>query len=352
MRSLFLTTSGLMTAALAFAATAQAEEPIKLGVGGKLRQYFFITDQNNQPGQHLNESGMLTDAEIYFDGKTVLDNGLTVRAVIEIEAEARNDRNADELYIDFISGFGKLRVGEKEGINATIVEDPAPQAFLTTEEEVLGDAMRARTGVTVKDAFTFKRYVGDVLGITYETPAVIPGVAFGFTYHPSTSDAEGTLDNATSSHDAIDVSGRYEYKFTGGKFRVATGYFHSSSRFGGTDGNEAWSTTVEVAYAGWDFAGSYIASNPANSRDERAWTAGAMYSIGPYKISAHQFHGTREPTPNAVRKEVVDRTTVQGSYKLGPGIVIGLTGFYVDQSDAAGVSYDGVGMLGGAKLAF
>ena len=91
--------------------SARAAEPITLGVGGKLRQFFFIADQDNGRGQKLNSTGMFTDAEVYFDGKTILDNGIEVRAVIELEAETRNDRNADELYIDFISGLGKLRIG-------------------------------------------------------------------------------------------------------------------------------------------------------------------------------------------------------------------------------------------------
>jgi len=232
------------------------------------------------------------------------------------------------------------------------VEDPAPQAFLTTEEEVIGDAMRSRTGVTVRDAFTFKRFANDVLGVSYETPALIPGVKFGVSYHPTITDSEGPIDKATTANNAVDVSGRYETSFPGGKFRIATGYFHSNSRTGGSDGNEAWSTTVGVTYGGWDIAGSYAASNPANSRDERSWTVGTMYSIGAYKISAHHFSALREPTPNAVRKEKIDRTTLQGAYRIGPGINIGLVGFYGEQRDAAGVKWDGVGMLGGAKLAF
>jgi predicted porin len=351
MRALFLATTGLLTAAL-ITAPAQAEEPIKLSVGGKLRQYFFVVDQDETAAEHLNPTGMNTDAEVYFEGKTILDNGLEVKAVIELETEARNDRNADELYVEFNSGFGKIRVGEKEGINATMVEDPAPQAFLTTDEEMLGDAVRPRTGITVKDAFTFKRFSNDVLGITYETPAIIPGVKLGVTYQPTVQDTEGVFDQATTQNNAIDISGRYEYKFSGGKLRVATGYFHSDSRSGGNDGQEAWTTTVGVQYGGWDVAGSYAISNPANSRDERSWTAGVMYSIGPYKISAHHMSAVREPLPNAILKEKIDRSTLQGSYKLGPGINLGLVGFITDQRDAVGTDWDGVGMLGGAKLAF
>lgn len=354
MRALYLTTTGLIAAgfALSVVSPAIAAEPIKLSVGGKLRQYFYVVDQDNAPGQNYNKTGMLTDAEVYFDGKTILDNGIEVRAVIELETEARNDRNADEIYVDFISGFGKFRIGEKEGINAAMVGDPVPQAFLTTIEEVMRDVIRPRTGITSKDAFTFKRYANDLLGLTYETPAILPGVKFGMTYHPSLTDQEGTADKATVANNAIDVSGSYETRFTGGKVRLATGYFHSNSRTGGTDGVEAWTSTLAVSYGGWDVGGSYAITNPDSSRDERSWTVGAMYSIGPYKVSADYMSSSREPIANAIRKEKLEKVQVQGAYRIGPGINLGLVGFYGDQTDAAGVNWDGVGMMGGAKLAF
>jgi outer membrane protein OmpU len=350
-RSVALTTSSFAFMLLGFQ-SAQANEPITLGVGGKLRQYFFVADQDNARGEALSKTGTFTDAEVYFDGKTILDNGIEVRAVIELETESRNDRNADEVYIDFKTGFGKFRIGEKEGVNSVMVDEPVPQAFLTTEEEIIGDALRPRTSITTRDAFTFKRFASDVLGISYETPAILPGVKFGVSYHPSVSDQEGVFNKTNVAHDAVDVSGRYEGRFLGGKYYVAGGFFHSSSRVGGSDGNQAWSTAAGVSYGGWDVGGAYMISNPADSRDERAWTAGIMYGIGPYKVSAHHMSARRELTPNALRKEKVERTTLQGNYRLAPGINLGVAGFYGEQTDAAGVTWDGLGMLGGAKLAF
>jgi outer membrane protein OmpU len=352
MRYFYSVTTALISAASVLATPTFAAEPITLGVGGKLRQYFFIADQDNAPGQKLNTTGMFSDTEVYFDGKTILDNGIEVRAVIELEAESRNDRNTDEVYVDFITGFGKFRVGEKEGINAAMLDDPAPQAFLTTEEEIIGDVLRPRTAITTRDAFTFKRYANDVLGVSYETPAILPGVKFGVSFHPNLTDQEGAFSKTTTAHNAVDVSGRYEGRFRGGKYSVSGGYFHSETRLGGADGNEAWNANVAVSYGGWDFGGTYLISNPADSRDERAWTAGAMYGIGPYKISAHHMSALREPIPNALRKEKLDRTTLQGAYRVGPGINIGVAGFYGKQRDAGGKEWDGVGMLSGAKLAF
>lgn len=340
---------GPVVAGLVAAAAAQAADPITLKVGGKFRNYFYAADQDSAAGDKPSRTGMFTDAELYFDGKTVLDNGIEVRAVIELETEARNDRNADEIYIDLITAFGKLRVGEKEGVNAGMIADPYPEALLTTDEEVLGDALRRRTGLTIKDAFTFKRFSNDVLTVSYETPALLPGVKFGMSYSPQLNDGEGSFDRRAAEHDGFDVSGRYEGKFKGGGYRLAAGYFHSQSRIGARDGNAGIALHSGVTYGGWDLGGAYAASNPASGIDERSWAAGLMYSIDAYKVSLNQFHGKRDARPVT---EVVDRTNLQFSYRVGPGVTVGLTGFYADQRDSRGAKFDGVGLLAGIKLSF
>lgn len=338
----------IMLAGVLAAPSALAEDPVTFKVGGKLRQFFYAADQDAAAGDRPSRAGMFTDAEVYFDGKTVLDNGIEIRAVIELETEARNDRNADELYVDIVTAFGKLRVGEKEGVNASIIGDPLPEALLTTDEEVLGDALRRRTGITVKDAFTFKRYSNDALTVSYETPALLPGLKLGVSYSPQLTDIEGSFDRRVVEHDGIDVSGRYEGKFSGGGYRVAAGYFKSQSRIGGVDGNRGFNAHAGVTYGGLDIGGTYAASDPSSGIDDRSWALGAMYGIGGYKISLNQLLARRETFPG---REKVARTNLQGSYRLGPGITVGLTGFYARQTDARGLKFDGIGMLAGIKIA-
>lgn len=344
MRSLLLAST---MAALASTATLAAE-PLSLKVNGKLRHFFSVADQDNVPPERLSRAGMFTDAEIYFDAKTVLDNGVEVRAIYELEAETRPGDNADEVYVDFVTGFGRFRIGEKEGLSAAMIGEPVPEAFLTTEEEIIGDVLRARNGVTAEDAFTFKRYAGDVLGLSYETPALIRGVKLGITYHPQTSTREGPFDRTQQEHDAIDMSGRYEGRFRGGGYRLAAGYFHSNSRIGGNDGNKGLTFHAGVTYGGWDFGGSYATSDPATGIDERAWGLGLLYSIGPVRVSVNHFSGRRDTLPV---KEKSERTTAQGAYRVGPGITLGLSVFYADQRTGTAVKFDGLGALAGVKLA-
>jgi len=343
MRTLLLAS----TIAALVSTAASAAEPLTLKVGGKLRHYFYFADQDNVPPERISRTGMFTDGELYFDAKTVLDNGIEVRGVIELEAETRADRNADEAYVDFVTGFGKFRIGEKEGVSATMIGDPVPEALLTTDEEIIRDVIKPRNGVTVAEAFTFKRYVSDVLGITYETPAIIQGVKLGVSYHPQTSDIEGPFDKTKQEHDALDVAGRYEGRFRGGSYRLAAGYFRSSSRIGGNDGNKGFTYHAGITYGGWDLGGSYATSDPASGIDEKAWGLGLLYAIGPARISLNHFSGRRDTLPF---KEKSERTTAQGAYRVGPGITLGVSVFYTDQKNATAAKFDGVGVLTGVKL--
>jgi len=337
---------------IGLATIAQAADPIKLSIGGKLRQFVFVTDQDQLPGENLNTTGGMTDTEVYLSGKTVLDNGIEVKATIQFEAEAIKDVNADEQYVDFSGSFGRIRVGQKEGPNAGIVDNPVPQVLLATDEEVVRDAIKPRTGVVIKDAFTFKRFADDVMGISYTSPS-IGGLKIGVGYHPTTDSVEGVFDKGGGKdNNAFDVSAAYEGEFEGGYYKVAGGYFHSDSRDGATDGEKAMNFILGLAYGGWDIGGSYVDVTPDDQQDERAWEVGVAFSAGPWGISSNYFHGTKRLFSGAPIKDEVDRFVLQVAYKLARNIKIGVAGFYAEQQPAGGQKIEGAGVLGGVALKF
>jgi hypothetical protein len=51
------------------------------------------------------------DVEVYFLGETVLDNGLTVGARVELEGQTSSDQ-IDAVYAYFSGGFGEIRFGD------------------------------------------------------------------------------------------------------------------------------------------------------------------------------------------------------------------------------------------------
>ncbi|MCB2109083.1 MAG: porin [Rhodobacteraceae bacterium] len=348
--------AALAAVCVAGAAPALAQDqPIKLGLGGKLRHFFFVSDQDQLPTERLNTAGMSTDAEVYFKGETTLENGLKISAAIELEAESRNDRNADEVYMDFRGGFGRLRIGEKESFNASFIGSPYPEAFLTTDERPIGEmAISRRNGITVNDTFTFKRFVNDVLGVQYQTPEM-GGFQAAVAYHPSTADNEGTLDRATRSNNAFDISGKWQGEFGRGvKVSVAGGYVTVANRktATGNDGLDAFNIGVSATVGDFVVGGTYMDVNPNNDLDEEDYGFGVMLKGNPWSVSADYTYALRDATPNAVIREKTQQIKLQGGYKLGPGINVGLAGFYTEQRTSVGVKFDGIGAVTGAMLAF
>ena len=339
--------AGLMLSA----PSAQAAEAITLSLGGYIHQYFFVATQDEAAGENINPTGMFSDTRLTFEGRTVLDNGIVVRAYARIFADTNSQPNADEVYIEVSSSLGRLRFGEKAGVNTSMIGDPVPQAFLTVYDEVVGDALVSRTGLTLNDAFTFRRFTGNVLGVSYQAPEVF-GVKLGVSYHPAIATGEGPINNTTTAHNAFDVTAGYEGYYPGGSYRLTAGYFHSTSSTLGNDGAEAWNISAGLTYGGWELAGAYMNADLDGRPRETAWTVGALYGIGPLQVSADFRTLKRRPFVGATTRESVDRATLQTAYKLGPGISVGLAGFYAEQNDGAGISSDGGGVLGGIQVGF
>lgn len=339
------------THAMGMPGAARAAEAITLSLGGHIHQYFFVAGQDEAAGENINASGMFSDTRLTFEGRTILDNGIVVRAYARIFAEANSQPNGDEVFLEVRSSLGRLRIGEKAGANTSTIGDPIPQAFLTVYDEVVGDALMPRAGVTLKDAFTFRRFTGNALGVSYQSPELL-GFTVGLAYHPTPTPGDGPVTNSLVPHNAFDVSAGYQGYYPGGSYRIAAGYFHSASSDFGNDGAEAWNIAAGLTYGGWELAGAYMNVSPDGRPRETAWTIGALYGIGPWQLSADFRASKRRPFVGALFQESAERATLQTAYKLGPGISLGLAGFYAQQDDSAGVSWDGGGVLGGVKVGF
>ena len=129
--------AGLLAAATA-APAAHAADAITLTLGGRISEFFVVASQAQAAGEDLNSTSMFNDTRISVEGKTVLDNGISVRAFVRFNAVARDARDVDEAYVDVVTSFGRLRAGEKAGLNTTTIGDPVPEAFVTVDQEILG----------------------------------------------------------------------------------------------------------------------------------------------------------------------------------------------------------------------
>ncbi len=125
MKRILMGSTALLGAGL-IAAPAQAADGIKLSLGGFFRTAVlqnFDSHGKNDLGNRRYNDGVFSDAEIYFLGKTTLDNGLTVGARVELEGEQSSDQ-IDSAYAYFQGGFGEVRVGSQNGALGSMCVTP------------------------------------------------------------------------------------------------------------------------------------------------------------------------------------------------------------------------------------
>ena len=113
MKKALLGTTALIAAGLAFGNAAYAADGVKLSIGGR---YMGAAGVNFQDADGFADSAardyvFKQDVEVYFLGETVLDNGLTVGARVELEGQTSSDQ-IDAVYAYFSGGFGEIRFGD------------------------------------------------------------------------------------------------------------------------------------------------------------------------------------------------------------------------------------------------
>jgi predicted porin len=345
-----------------------------VSLGGRLREYFFVADQDTAPPEKLNTAGQFTEGLIAAEAKTTLDNGITIRAYGRYDIVNHDRQDLNQAYIDIGTVLGRLRVGTNIDANTSYLGDPAAEAFLTADETLVGDFLKPRTGITLRDAFVFKRFTENAAGIVYLSPT-LAGFHLGVSYHSATDSTMGTFDTRFHAHDAVDATVAYNGDFTGGTYRLAGGYFHAAatpvhylstlpapaSPGSATPsylldfapaGGHAWNVAAGVTYGGWEIDGAYIDASPPDGLSQKAWIVGVLYAIGPWKLSTDYRQAMRDLAPFGVRGELVNQLQVQAAFKVIAGMSLGVTGFYVDQRAFSGVSYDSKGFLGGIKIDF
>jgi predicted porin len=112
----FLTGTTALFGASVIAGSAQADTAIRLMLGGFFREAYmanFDDDGEGDLGNERNTDGFFNDAEIFFLGSAMLDNGLEVGARVELEGETAGDQ-IDEAWIFFRGGFGEVRIGSND----------------------------------------------------------------------------------------------------------------------------------------------------------------------------------------------------------------------------------------------
>jgi hypothetical protein len=366
MKKVLLGTTALIAGGLA-AVPAMAADPIKIGVGGYMQQYFNVGHYGGT-GAGATATDYRTpnyryEGEIWFIGQTKLDNGTTVGVRIELEGWSQGASTAqdtvDEEYIFAFGDWGRIEFGGIDVVSYRMFYG-APNAlpgFGSTQFNFgagsatgtgANGALHANAGAPgiFQDANKFNyytpRFFGFQGGVSY-TPYMTANntAGFGPLNATATCGFTGGAGNAqlcTNMQNAyvngVSVSVNYVNKFGNLGIAVSLGWDHAAYDIGITNNGlqrdyNAVGGGAQISYAGFTVGGSLTWDNNGliSGNENIRWTAGIQYETGPWAASFTYHGGTRRESVaalagpgGAVGSDQVHLFMVGGTYAIGPGI--------------------------------
>ena len=374
MKKHLLATTALVAAgmfAMADSALAQAKvEPVRVSVGGYYAAQIGILDQDKIGGFSPETVDVQDDAEIHFNGRTTLDNGMTVGFRIELEGITDTGDQIDESYVFTEGAFGRVEIGSLNNVHYRMAYK-APDVYTRGwfNEGNQNDFVRNITVAGGSDTTintTVPRLAdNDAEKVNYYTPR-IAGFQIGASYVPDQRQDDRSIalegDNLGQGYA---VGGNFVRNF--GTFDVAAsaGYFAWGDAPAGVDEPSVWSVGLQVGFGGFRVGGSYgsisdiggsfgPAPGTAFTADGTAYDVGASYTFGPAAVSLTYFNGTVEvDTATSSGDETNSGIAVAGKYTLGPGVSLEAVGSWQEiESEILDQKNEAFGVVGALVLVF
>lgn len=391
MKKVLLGTTALLGAGLV-ASPAFAADGIKLGIGGFFKTAYMVVfddDSEGDLGNEHNTDGVFSDGEIYFQGSTVLDNGLEVGARVELETENANDQ-IDEAWVFFSGGFGEIHIGSEDDALANNCLVPpggtgnfsaySPNQWGANNAGLIASPL-AFTSNTVCSGVDDK---GDAQKILYVTPN-FAGFQLGLSYTPNGGDEDHTdgvgphtgmpfNDDEESRHN---VAGYLTYSFAGDGWGIDAGAGasfegHVEKTDGGPNRKESdfYQAAVNLTFGNFAVGGVFEYFNDAFSGDAGAlgdtfvtdaWVAGGgiAYTMDAITVGAQYSHQDSEMDINGGDDidATMDRIVLTGNYAMGPGVnldaSVGYTWIDTSPEDEDGLDdYDALEIGIGTNFSF
>ena len=369
-----LFSAALLTATTAlsfpvFAQTAKTEAsglPIELQVGGYMTWYGTYGNQRKTTLVRGREIGtynyvdLIGNAEIYFSGKTKLDNGVEIGAMVQLEAGTDSDTSdqvIDETYMTIDSKAGRVIVGNVKNVsNQMSVTAPNVSTLGVQETDF-------RRIIAAPDGFYYSKatyaFLDDIsTKMSYITPT-FSGFTFGVSLMPGNKQKGKDSDTFLRNVDGIklfkygaDAAALYEHDFGGFNLSASATYTvykpnMEANAFPGKEDNvNEYGGGLNIGIGNWTIGGSYHYTNMsrdvdnflhphANMAKGYAWDAGVKYAAGPFETSATVFQSRGENRNFEHKKDVYTQYQISGTYTIIKGIKAFMDVAYLDFKSAS-----------------
>ena len=348
-----------LTVAMIFSGPAAAGA-LELGVGGFTEQWVGHADNDRLDGEA--DVDLQSDTEIHFTGSSDLDNGLTVRARIEIEQATGGDARFDEASVGVESGFGAIYFGQDDNASEKLAH-AAPEVGIGNQDGDFANWVLQPDEVYSFGA-TYSTVDGDAEKITYFTPS-FRGFQAGVSYTPNideTTVAGTTI--ASEGNDAVTVALSYDGNLNGIDLGADVAYFRPEDLSAGlaSENNklEIYRAGATLGYRNFTIGASIAEieedelAGATTSMDGRVWDIGVAYETGPIAFSLNYFETKHKADLANSRKDEVRSVMASASYSIAPGIAAKATVQHAEFEDEGGdaTSNDGWAVVSGLAINF
>jgi predicted porin len=348
MKKYLLGTTALVAAGMfAMVDTAAAQtkvQPVQVSVGGYWGEFLSYTSQDDVcAGGKCTEIDQFSDKEIHFNGRTTLDNGLTVGFRAELEANTEGDQ-IDESFMFLDGRFGRVELGAINNVQYRMAyKAPEAQSRPWSNEGNIFNVLSNPTGSATFDSVlgtTVSRFFdNDSEKVNYYTPR-FAGFQVGASYIPNSSQDKQSPDAVSAAY-SRGFAAAANYVQTFGAFNVAAylGYMQWAGPDDAPDPDQ-WNAGLQLGFGGFKVGGSYgeikdgrsgasgtasasTAGTGANRVEGTAFDVGIMYTFGPAAVSLNYFQGENDDSPAAAASTGDDEfsmLSLAGKYALGPGV--------------------------------
>lgn len=405
--------SSVALCGLAFAAPAMAEDNhvggVKLNLGGFYKGYLTYTDQDTPTGVEERSLDWLQDTEIHIGGETVLDNGLTIGAHFEIEADTDESSEVEESYAYFSGAWGRVNAGAENGaayllqvaapsadsnldgirqfvqpVNYGLTAPGVAAATINTAGAIVAPVDGVATSISYLSIAEEFDYDDDVSGyankVTYLTP-VFEGFQAGFSFTPDLDGGNRDLDGvnaddvAGSYGNVYEIALRYAGEFEGFGFAVGGGFTHAELEDDfaagtfyiedgttagfqaledtniGLDDRQSWNLGLDVDFSAFGLGVAYVEDDNGidGDGDSDTLVVGGDYTNGPWKLGLSYYTQDRELLLDELE---TDRYTGGVVYTYGPGMTFRGSISYIDHETSTLGDVDATSVLLGTQINF
>jgi len=348
-------------------ALAKAKAP-KVSVGGYTTAGWTYADNGDLGASNTGGLNAIWDSEIAFKVSGKMDNGVKLKAQVDIEGGIPNETdNVDDAWLSMSGSFGELVLGETDGASSKLaigqMGDWATGVYSMAFERA--NIVPAPSGFSAAGpGFSLRGTLGDGDDpkTTYITP-VMNGWQGGISFMKDVAKGANSIQAQTTTNASGENWLSLGLKYSGkmGKSKIGLGFGYGTVTIpslgdektmvmaGGNIENGPWKVAL----------GMHAQDDPLSvtgaSTDGQSWSAGIKYTSGAHKYSLTTFHGKIAADPTVAGDDESTSYMIAHNYAVSPGVKW-MNALVVSDYDGEGTGatedHKGMGIHSSVKFSF